>query len=199
MGEQKKPSSLRTRVDRARKSYGKPMKPLPIIIGLVFVIGCGVALYFAFRGEPTPYGDKRKGTKPPPTETPTSEAAVRPPAPRPLPSDPRQAAYRIAGEAKQQAKLAPEAAMRKLEQALDQYPEYTPTLYRAMAMVVEQKIMKSGGSNAPRHLFEEKREHLLNAKAELDAGRKWAYDPIGNSTGNLEMSIERVEAEIRKK
>ena len=106
---------------------------------------------------------------PTPQTPPSTKAAARPPAPRPLPSDPRQAVFRIAAEAKQQAKLAPEAAMRRLEQALDQYPEYTPTLYHAMAMVIEQRIVKGGGSNAPRHLFEEKREHLLNAKAELDA------------------------------
>ena len=201
MGERKKPSSLRTRMDRARKGYSKPMNPVPIIIGVVVVGVCGVGLYVAFKGEPAPSaGEGGTGeTSADQLATPEgAEVPSQPRAPAPLPKDPKKAVYSLTMRAKQNAKTAPDAAMRDLEQALVKYPEYLPDIYHAMAMIVEIKIQKSGGTNAPRELLREKLKFLRRAKEEIDAGKGWVADPIGNRTGNLIMSITQAEKEANK-
>lgn len=199
MGERKKPSSLRGRVDRARKGYSKPMNPVPIIIGVVVVAVCGVGLYLAFKGGPASDAGEG-GTGETPVVQPAASAAAgsvsRPPAP--LPKDPKKAVYALTMRAKRDAKTAPDAAMRELEQALGKYQDYAPDIYFAMAMVVEAKIQKGGGNSAPRHLFGEKLKFLRRAKEAIDAGKEWVYDPIGNRTGNIEMSITQAEKEANK-
>ena len=197
MGEQKKPSSLRTRVDRARKAYDKPTKAGPIIIGAVFVIVCGVVLVFAFREPPASYSGRSTDSDEAPAPQPAPASESKPVKPK-LSANPRQAVMQIVTDAKQTARKNADAAMKDLEQALAKYPQYTPTIYRGMGMVIEQKIVKSGGSNAPRRLLQQKLDYFLKAKDELDAGKEWAFDPIKNSTANLNSSIEQAEKEVNR-
>ncbi len=201
MGERKKPSSIRGRVERARKGYSKPMNPVPIIIGVVVVGVCGVGLFLAFKGEPA--SDAGEGGT---GETPAAQAAApasagsvsRPRTPAPTPKEPKNAVYALTMRAKRDAKTAPDAALRVVEQALGKYPDYTPDMYHAMAMIVETKIQKSGGSSAPRELFREKLKYLRRAKVEIDAGKGWILDQRGSRTGNLDMSIKQAEMEANK-
>jgi|GEM_PF-5645831 len=53
MPEQKK-SSLRGRLEHTRKTHAKPIKPTPVIIGIVFVALAGIGLYVVFQKPATP-------------------------------------------------------------------------------------------------------------------------------------------------
>ena len=95
------------------------------------------------------------------------------------------------------ARKDPDGAMATLKEALGKYPDYTPDIYHAMAMVTEKMIQRAGGKKAPKSLLKQKLDYLLKAKSELDAGKTWTFDPMHNRTSHLDMSIKQAEKEAR--
>lgn len=194
MSEQKKPSSLRGRVERTRKVHSKPMNPAPIIIGIVFVLVAGIGLYIAFRKPPTPYKQPNTNTAPQPQ--PAVSAPVAAPAPA-KPKTPRDAAWTLCEEARSTKNANPDAALSSLEQGLGQYPQYKADIYSGMAMCVEEKIKKAG-ANPPNSLLREKLKYLREAMAAVEAGSEWLLDPLQNKTSYLQRRIEVAEGEANK-
>jgi hypothetical protein len=65
-GDKKKPSSLRGRVDRARKTHERPVRPVPIVIGLAVIVVVGVVLALAFKKDGPAPSDGTTTQKPRP-------------------------------------------------------------------------------------------------------------------------------------
>lgn len=196
MPEKKKPSSLRGRVERTRKVHSKPMNPVPIIIGIVFVVLAGIGLYIAFQGPSTPYKQPSSKTNEPPQPQPAVSAPAAPRAPAKA-KTPRDGAWTICNEARSTLKTNPDGALRNLEQGLGQYPQYKADIYSGMAMCVEEKIKKAG-ANPPKSLRVEKLKYLRDAMAAIEGGGKWIEDPLGNKTSFLERRIEVAEGEANR-
>jgi hypothetical protein len=195
MPEKKKPSSLRGRVDRARKVHSKPMNPTPIIIGVVFVVLAGIGLYVVWT-PPTPYKQPSSTTSEPPQPQPVVSEPAAPRAPA-KPKTPREAAWALCEEARLGRKSDPDGALSSLRQGLGQYPQYKADFYSGMAMCVEEKIKRAGG-NPSKSLRLEKLEYLREALAAVEAGSEWFQDPRKNKTGFLKRRIEVAEGEANK-
>lgn len=190
--ERKKPSSLRTRVDRARKTYAHKKNPVPIIIGAVFLVIFGVAMIVVL-GKPTP----RKIKPPSSTEVEETGTSTDGGAPvEPVASKPKSLedqVWNFTEQAKFQARNDADAALQKLKGKLGVWSNF-PDLHHAMAMIVETKIRKAGGdAGSVRRLSAEKLGYLEKAKEATDAGNKWAYDPNGDKTTKLGASIDQAK------
>ena len=195
MPEKKKPSSLRGRVERTRKVHSKPMNPVPIIIGIVFVVLAGIGLYIAFQGPSTPYKQPSSKTNEPPQPQPAVSAPAAPRAPAKA-KTPREAAWYACEEARLASKTDPDAAIASLEPSIGKYPDYQADIYFRLAMCVDEKIKKAG-ANAPESLKKRKLDYLLDAKKAVGAGSKWMQDPYKSKSANLDMSIEQAKGAIR--
>jgi hypothetical protein len=181
MGEEKKPSSLRKRIDRTRKAYEKKIRPTQIFVALVFVIIVAAVLAFAFRGKPAEYGAGAGRSSSQSSEQGSGSAvAPNPPGPAPsAPKTPEEAVDRLRYEAKELAKTDPDGAVAKLKASLGKWPEYDAELYCQM------------GYALPESRAAEKVEYYEKALGMIESGQgKFLYDPLKNRLQNLKRSIE---------
>jgi hypothetical protein len=181
-GEEKKPSSLRKRIDRKMKTYEQPVNMKNLAIGVVIVIIAGAALVFLFwpKGKAGPVQPKQGGEA---GQVEGGEDNPGPPPPPP-PSVETQV-FDFVNEAKEMAKKGDvEGGVAKLEGALGRWPEYDAEIYFAWSVCISQKDKLTGED------WNEKLRLYLKAKEIIDGGGKWAYDPIGNRTAKLTDSIE---------
>ena len=76
--ERKKPSSLRTRVDRTRKTYRKKKNPVPMIIGAVVLLLFLVGMYVFLGQSGSSSSKKRRSEHPKPAKSETGTASSAP-------------------------------------------------------------------------------------------------------------------------
>jgi hypothetical protein len=198
--EKKKPSSLRARVDRARKTYGRKTNVMPAIMAVAFLVIFAIGLHVALSGggkkrRAAPGGGERAaqpGARAP--EGSGAQESGRPPA---AASEPKSV-YEVVFYAKQKRRKDPDGALSMLQDGVRKFGE-APDLYHAMAMAVDEKMAKAGrGTARYRELAREKLAHLEKAMSLVESGKDWERDPLGNRTQNLRTSIEQARAAARR-
>lgn len=186
--ERKKPSSLRMRVDRARKTYGRKSSPVPMVVAGVFLVLFLIGMYVALGGSG---GPSRTGTRD--TATSTRPETVAPPVasrPGPAATQPKNA-FQVVFYAKQKRRKDPDGALRMLKDGAAKFGN-TPELYQGMALAVDEKMVKAGkGSAAYKQLAGDKLQYLEKALALVEGGKGWEQDPLHNKTTNLNTSIQQ--------
>ncbi len=183
-----KPSSLRGRVDRARRTYQRKSNPTPLIIGAVVIVVLGGGMYFVLNTEPkrtvAPSSGSQRKTEP----RPGPSAPIKPVKKKP------EDAGDLVFKARTKRKFGtrdPEAALKILEDGLEKWGD-VPDVHHEMAMAVNDMIPKARNDpEAVSRLRKEKLAHLEKAMELLESGKKWNVDPRGNRTGNLKTSIEQ--------
>ncbi|MHC4201410.1 MAG: hypothetical protein ACYSU0_15580 [Planctomycetota bacterium] len=193
--ERKKPSSLRTRVDRTRKTYQKTKNPVPMIIGGVVLLLFLVGLY-AFLGQSGSSSSKRR---PPKRRQPVeSETGTKSSAPLGFVAREPKNAFEFVSYAsiKRRNDKDPEGALRMLKEGLSKWGD-VPDVHCEMAYAVDAIIAKTKNDPAAlRRLREEKLAHYKKALELVESGKSWDTDQAGNKTGNLKTSIEQAEAAL---
>ena len=188
MGE-KKPSSLRTRIDRTRQTYDRKTNPAPIIIGVSFIFVVGLVLYFvAFSTPPTPH---KKGNYVPKNEMAMPAKPNYGPASgrTPMPKSDEQSAYEFVDAAKRTAREGDiEKAVQQLKSSLGKWPKYDAELYFAMAMCVGERETKLQGEPL-RQMWAEKYNYYQKTLDLINAGGKFAYGKHSVRVNNLKTAI----------
>jgi len=124
---------------------------------------------------------------------------LQPPPTRPQRKDDAERVFRAIYYARQLASRNPDAAIADLEPALGRWPGYDAEFHFGIAMAVDKKIFRSArGSKQRLDLFKRKLQHLKKALACIDAGGKWASDPMETRTPNLKLSIEQARIAIKR-
>ena len=196
-GERKKPSSLRTRVDRTRRTYGRKSGPTGMIIAIVFMVLFLIGLYVALGTD--------SGT--PPRRDTGHSSGTSSPEVVPVTAAPRPAAARVPKNAfevvfyasqKRKRQKDPDGALRMLREGLTKFGD-SPDIYSEMAMAVDAKMAKAGkGSAAYRQLAGEKLRHLEKAMEVINGGKGWEQDAMGNKTTQLQTRIEQARKAASK-
>ena len=193
--ERKKPSSLRTRVERTRKTYHKKKNPVPMIVGavvlLLFLVGMFV--FLPRSGSSTSRPGRSKRPRPADSDVGSTTSAPGQPVAR----EPQSVSDLVfyAGD-KRRRLNDPEGALSMLKANLSKWGD-APEVHCEMAYAVDAIIAKTRSDPAAlRRLKQEKLGHLKKAKALLDSGKRWSSDPLGNKTSNLDTSIEQAGASL---
>jgi len=188
MGEEKKPSSLRTRIDRTRQSYERKGNPMPLIIGAGFMLVVGIVLYTVVFSTP-PNPAKVPNQAPPQLLQPPANPNLGPASGRPaMPKTDETAAYEFTEEAKTLGKTDPTKALEMLKGSLGKWPKYDAELYCAMGKVVGERETQLQGE-ALRQMWAEKAEYYQKALELIDAGGKFAYGKHEVRIANLKTVI----------
>lgn len=190
MGDEKKPSSLRTRIDRTRMTYERKSNPAPIIVGAAFVLVLAIVLYMAaFSTPPVPIKQPnrapRKELKQPdnPNYGPASGRAS-------MPKTDEQSVYEITENAKRIARDGniPQA-MDLLKGSLGKWPKYDAELYCSMAMCVGENELKLSGA-ALQEMWAEKAGYYQKALDLVKQNNgKFAYGKHSVRITNLKMVL----------
>lgn len=188
--ERKKPSSLRARVDRTRKTYQKKKNPVPMIVGAVVLLLFLVGM-FVFLPKSGSSTSRPRRSKPA-----TSDVGSTTSAPdQPVAREPKSASDLVFHAGDKRRRLNdPEGALSMLKAKLSKWGD-VPEVHCEMAYAVDAIMAKTRNDPAAlRRLKQEKLGHLKKAKALLDSGKSWDSDKMGNKTSNLNTSIEQAEA-----
>jgi len=194
MSEEKKPSSLRTRLERTRMTYERSKSnPMPIIFGAGFVLVIGIVLYVvAFSSPPKPVRQANVV----PQEL--SQMPARPnlgPASglAPTPKSDEEAVYYFVDEIKRSVpdkadSSAVQAALEKLQGALGKWPKYDAEIYFTMAIVVGKQEARLQGDPL-RQMWADKLGYFQKALELIEAGGKFAYGEPQRRVNQLKESI----------
>ncbi len=195
--ERKKPSSLRTRVDRTRKTYQKKKNPVPMIIGgvvlLLFLVGMFLFL-------PKSGSSKRRPGRsehPKAAESDTGSTSSAPLGP--VAKDPKNAFELVSyASLKRRNDKDPEGALSMLKGGLAKWGD-VPDVHCEMAFAVDAIMAKTRNDPAAlRRLKQEKLDHYKKAQQLLQSGKSWDNDPMTSKTANLNTSIQQAEDALRK-
>ena len=193
--ERKKPSSLRTRVDRTRKTYQKKKNPVPMIIGGVVLLLFLVGMY-VFLGQSGSSSSKRRRPRPPkPAESETGSTSS---APLGFAAKEPNNAFELVSYAsiKRRKDKDPEGALSMLKGGLAKWGD-VPDVHCEMAFAVDAIMAKTRNDPAAlRRLKQEKLDHYKKAQQLLLSGKSWDNDPTESKTANLNTSIEQAQAAV---
>ena len=193
MGEGKKPSSLRTRVQRSRKVYAQKTHPMRIVVGALVLLAMGVGLW-VFVGKPErPKFKPVDGDDTGAVESTASGSSSSPSAApfRPEGKTPKEKAHFLCFYAKQDAKQDPDKAVADLKKGLVANSGYSAEIYFTMAMALNEKIYKTKDKAAQKRLYREKVGYLEQAIDAADAGSKWTYGDAGFRRSKLDEIMEQ--------
>jgi hypothetical protein len=122
-----------------------------------------------------------------------------PPPPQPQPKNDVGRVFHATFYAREKSKRDPDAAIADLKSALGRWPDYDADFYFGIAMAVDRKIPRSAQASDERlDLYRRKLQHLEKALACINAGGKWANDPMGTRSDNLRLSIEQARRAIER-